>query len=238
MYEKIAFEKSQFDKIDWHPIDDQIITDVHRSANILPCSFPPASYYESNGIVPPTTLPKSKPISKTNTWPKSTFQMKIKPKDDSNLVAKRMEIRKKVMAKPQQLRKSKKNAAKRRKQKEKALLKKAQKNVEQLEANELASLKRISVDEYRAVDKPVEPTPNPTTASEARLTRKRASQNFVAEKTKPIDITSVQHEILKRRASGFTAATHSPTESASVTHLESNSMVTTRSGRIVRTRQK
>lgn len=149
-----------------------------------------------------------------------------------------MEIRKKVMAKPQQLRKSKKNAAKRRKQKEKALLKKAQKNVEQLEANELASLKRISVDEYRAVDKPVEPTPNPTTASEARLTRKRASQNFVAEKTKPIDITSVQHEILKRRASGFTAATHSPTESASVTHLESNSMVTTRSGRIVRTRQK
>lgn len=149
-----------------------------------------------------------------------------------------MEMRKKVLAKPQQLRKSKKNAAKHRKRKEKALLKKAQMNVEQLEASELASLKSISVDEYRAVDKPIEPTPNPATASAARLTRKRASHNFVTEKTKPIDITSVQHEISKRRASGFTAATQIPNESASVTHLESNSMVTTRSGRIVRTRQK
>lgn len=230
------FEKSQFDKIDWHPIDDQIVTDVHLSANILPCSFPPASYYESHGIGQSITQSKAKP--KTKTGPKSKFGMKIKPKDDSEWVAKRMEMRKKVMAKPQQLRKSKKNAAKRQKQKEKSLLKKAQKNVEKLEANELASLKMISVDDYRAVDKPIEPTPSSTTASGARMTRKRASQNFVAEKAKQIDISSVQDEISKRRALGFTAASHNPTEPASDMHTESNSMVTTRSGRIVRTRQK
>lgn len=230
IYEKITFEKSQFDKIDWLPIDEQIITDIHITANVLPCAFPPTAYYESSGIGESTSGFSLK--AKTQKGPKTPLEMPIKPSDDSGWVAKRLEKRKTTLSKPQRLRKSQKNAAKRQKQRVKALLKKAEKNVQQSDANELATLKEISVDEYKAVDKPIEPLTSVGTLSEPRLTRKRASQRFAAGKAKTIDIVSAQHEIAKRRASGFVSP--SPCDSS----VENQSSLTTRSGRIVRTRPK
>lgn len=166
----------------------------------------------------------------------SAVERQIKPKDDSGWVAKRSENRKATQARPQQLRKSIKNATKRQKKKARLLKQREQENVKRIEAKELASLKEISVDEYSAVDKPIEPTPSIPRTCEPRLTRKRASQHFAIEKTTPIDIAHVQHEISKRRAPGFATSTASATEAASDT--ESNSTITTRSGRVVRNRQK
>lgn len=239
MYEKIAFEKSQFDKIDWHPIDDQLITHIHRTANVLPCSFPPTGYYESKRTEQSTIESNAK--TKTPKTCESAFKSQIKPKDDFEWVAKRSENRKKVLSKPQHLNKSKKNAAKRQKQKVKLLLKKAQKTVDQMEANELASVRKISVDEYTAVDKPIEPTPNITKTVEPRQTRKRFSQNFAAEKIKSVDIANAQSEILKRRALSYTTAKPMAmvtADSIGDSSTESNTMVKTRSGRVLRSRQK
>lgn len=234
IYEKITFEKSQFDKINWIPIDDQIITDIHLTANVLPCAFPPTTYYESSGIGESTIGFPAK--TKPQKGPKTPLGIPIKPNDDSEWVAKRLEKRKTMLSKPQQLRKSKKNAAKRQKQRVKALLKKAKKIVEQSDANELATIKEISVDEYKAVDKSVEPSTSVVTPSEPRITRKRASQRFVAEKAKTIDIASAQCEIAKRRAFSFDEP--STIKSACDTSVDSQSLLTTRSGRIVRTRPK
>lgn len=236
MYEEITFDTSKFDKIDWHSIDDELITDIHRTAHILPCTFPPVSYYESQCI--DQSSPESKPKMKTGKGQNLATEIKIKPKDDSEWVTKRLETRKTMLAKPKKLQKRRKNAAKKQKRKEKLLSKKCQKTTEQLEANEMAALKAISIDEYKSVDEPIEPTLNISMASEPRLTRKRASQHFATETVKPINIASAQHEIAKRRAPGFTSPTHTVIESASESGTEHNPMVTTRSGRVVRTRQK
>lgn len=166
----------------------------------------------------------------------SADERQIKPKDDSGWVAKRSENRKATQARPEQLRKSIKNATKRQKKRKNLLIKREQKNVELIEAKELASLKKISVDEYKAVDKAIEPTPCIMRTCEPRLTRKRASQHFTTRKTNPIDIARVQHEISKRRALGFATSTASAAKPVSDT--DSNSTIITRSGRVVRTRQK
>lgn len=233
IYDGVGFEKSHFDAIHWQPIDDQLITDIHRTANLLPCAFPSTSYCESTGIGHSAT----KPQAKGRKGQEDSTEAQIKPKDDSEWVAKRSKARKAIAARPKQLQKQRKNAAKRQKKKLKKLKEKAEKNAQRVEAIEMASLKAISVDEYMAVDKPVEPTPNFSAASEPRLTRKRASQKFVRETAPPIDIVSAQHEITKRRVSGFLSPTRPTNESASESGTESSSPVTTRSGRVVRTRQ-
>lgn len=164
--------------------------------------------------------------------------MEIKPQDDSLWVAQQLQNRKTKIEEPELKRKKLKNAAKRNKLKVKLLLRKSRKNVLQLEANELASLKEISVDEYTAVDKSITPTPITMATSERRLTRKRASENFTTEKTKPIDIVNAQNEILKRRAPSLPGNARtsmpSPNGSTSEASPENGSMVTTRSGRVLR----
>lgn len=97
IYEKVSFDKSSLDKIEWHPIDDQLITDIHLKTNLLPCAFPPASYYGNVEI-----------DSSASTASASNKKNKFKPRDDSGWVTKRMETRQTTLSKVQELKQNQK----------------------------------------------------------------------------------------------------------------------------------
>lgn len=87
LFKNVTFEKNLFDPIQWQPIDDKIVTEIHEKHQILPCAFPHRDYFTKNNINP------LKCTAKKQIQPKVQMMQrrKIQPKDDSMKVIRRVE---------------------------------------------------------------------------------------------------------------------------------------------------
>lgn len=86
LFKKVIFEKNRFDPINWQPIDDKIVTEIHEKHQILPCAFPHRDYFIKNNIKSMTDTAQ-KPVQPNV---KVVRQRKIKPRDDSIEVIRRV----------------------------------------------------------------------------------------------------------------------------------------------------
>lgn len=82
-----------FDKVNWRPIDDSIITEIHEKHQIFPCTFPHTDYLRKHNVKSPksTKIAKNAQIAK----PAGKF-LKIQPFDDSFEVIDRDKLKKKL----------------------------------------------------------------------------------------------------------------------------------------------
>lgn len=88
IFKDVSFEPSVFDKSEWHPIDENVVTELHNELQILPCAFPHAEYLRENYVkYPIEQQPKSAKAIQTS--PK--FK-KICPENDSHMIKKKIEI--------------------------------------------------------------------------------------------------------------------------------------------------
>lgn len=178
-------------------IDDRELTEIHKRFRLLPCAFPPKTFYEENQIQSTPKRQQARKVINAN-------KKEIKPKDDSDQVAQRAEKYQKAIKQRQQFISNLKKTRKRKKRQEK-LKAKAQVKVEKAEENkEMESLKELfSADQPETKDTENFKTP--------RLTRKRAigqcsNTNDTESIQKNVDITKAHEEISKRRV------TRSPSE--------------------------
>lgn len=76
--------------MNWQPIDDNIVNEIHRRYEILPCAFPHKDYLRQNNMKR-TKSEQTKPIR----VPKTNKMLKICPKDDSGIIIGRARSKKK-----------------------------------------------------------------------------------------------------------------------------------------------
>lgn len=86
----VTLEKDPFEEVNWQPIDENIVNEIHRRYEILPCAFPHKDYLRQNNMKWHKSE-QTKPIggSKTNKM------LKICPKDDSRIIISGSRSRKK-----------------------------------------------------------------------------------------------------------------------------------------------
>lgn len=130
-----------FDKAEWLPIDDEIITELHDKLQILPCAFPHAEYLRENYVAYPI-----EERVKSNKTVETPYKFrKICPADDSYIKRAKLEAAKlkkqNQMKRPKHMiqAKSRKKAARRA---ELAVENRKRK----IEAEELASTKKLFID--------------------------------------------------------------------------------------------
>lgn len=82
----VTFEKSPFDKVDWQPIDDTILTEIHKNYQILPCAFPHSDYLSRNNVKPP----RAEGVGHMRAT-RATRKLKICPEDDSHDIINRVQ---------------------------------------------------------------------------------------------------------------------------------------------------
>lgn len=87
MFKNISFEPNLFDKVEWQPIDDRIVTEIHEKLQILPCAFPHAEYLRENDVKPP----RNEPVKSTKMAKKARYLPKIRPQDDSCDIIRKLE---------------------------------------------------------------------------------------------------------------------------------------------------
>lgn len=88
IYKDASFELNAFDKSDWHPIDENVVTELHDKLQILPCAFPHAEYLRENYVKHP--IEQQVKSNKTIQTP-AKFR-KICPEDDSYMLKKKIEF--------------------------------------------------------------------------------------------------------------------------------------------------
>lgn len=77
-----------FDTAEWHEIDDQIVTELHNTVQILPCAFPHAEYLRENYV----KYPNNERVKAPKTIKTPTTRQRICPADDADLITKKIEI--------------------------------------------------------------------------------------------------------------------------------------------------
>lgn len=86
LFKKVIFEKNRFDPINWQPIDDKIVTEIHEKHQILPCAFPHRDYFMKNNIKSMTGTAQNPAQPNVRV----AQQRKIKPRDDSKEAIRRV----------------------------------------------------------------------------------------------------------------------------------------------------
>lgn len=87
IYQNVSFEQNVFDKADWYPIDDKIITELHDELQILPCAFPHAEYLRENYV----KYPINEKIKPAKTIGRPIQFTKICPANDSHVIRMKLE---------------------------------------------------------------------------------------------------------------------------------------------------
>lgn len=150
IFKDVTFEPNVFEKSDWYPIDQNVVTEIHTELQILPCTFPHAEYLRENYVKYPIEQ-KTKPTKTAQTPVK--FR-KICPENDSYMLKKKIEV---VNSK-----KHGKNQKQRRRISKTKYLKKAKRREEKIQAAkaqkietmEFESTKRLlfdTMDQYNTV---------------------------------------------------------------------------------------
>lgn len=142
IFKDVSFELGVFDKTDWYPIDENVVTELHHELQILPCAFPHAEYLRENYVRYPIEqqAKANKPIQTP-----AEFR-KICPEDDSYMLEKKIEIGK--LKKAEQTSKKGKRISEARylkKAKRRAERSKAQK-ARKMESMEFESTKKLLID--------------------------------------------------------------------------------------------
>lgn len=176
IFKDVTFDLSVFDKSEWNPIDEKIVTELHDKLQILPCAFPHAEYLRENYV----KYPIEEQIKSAKTI-KTPFKFqKVCPANDSHIIRKKLEVansKRKEQTKQSKRISKAKNLKKARRRAEKAKAEKARK----IETNEFESTKKIlidTMDQYNTLtgqslnDTPVKST-NADESSIAARTRNR-----------------------------------------------------------------
>lgn len=145
-FQNVTFEQNIFDKAEWYPIDDKIVTELHDKLQILPCAFPHAEYLRENYVKHPIDG-RIKPAKAIKMPLKFS---KICPKNDSHLIKKKLEanqLKRKKNTKPVKRAKNQKKAKAR-------ASKKALHEARSIETKEFESTKNLLVatmDQYNTL---------------------------------------------------------------------------------------
>lgn len=136
---KIAsFEQNLMDKAEWMPIDDEIVTEIHKKYHILPCSFPHAEHLKKYHL-----QPLKAECVKYSKVKQARAVMKICPIDDSLGILNKVRARKEMQ---QNKTKSKKSERKSLKQRRKRTIQKLQNQAAKAEVEGLDSAKKLHAD--------------------------------------------------------------------------------------------
>lgn len=138
-----------FDPVDWQPIDDQILTEIHEKHQILPCAFPHSEYLTSHHVKPPREE-YTKTLKMAN---KSKKVQKINPIDDSNGVLQMARAKKTKQHKRISIHKILKKNLKRRRNHAK---RKEKRDAQKTEVDGLEKAKQFvasTMDQYQPINK-------------------------------------------------------------------------------------
>lgn len=174
----MSFELDLFDKADWHPIDDGIVTELHDKLQLLPCAFPHAEYLRENYV----KYPVIKDMKSAKAIGKPLKFTRICPGNDSHLISEKrgnIESKRKNSQRLSRLAKNKKKARARAR-------KAAEKKAIEIETEEFKATKKLladTMDHFNTLDGH---SLNVTTSIAAR-TRNRSKiphleSNFVSTK--------------------------------------------------------
>ncbi|XP_031621198.1 uncharacterized protein LOC116339454 isoform X2 [Contarinia nasturtii] len=127
---KVKFERDPFDKVEWQPIDDKIVIEIHNKYQILPCAFPHSHYLHQHGL----KRIKNKQTKQMNCTKKAKQRLKICPKDDSRAIIERLQSRKQLHKNQVKLKTQNKNRLKLKRKRDR---KKAGQEAKKIEVDEL-----------------------------------------------------------------------------------------------------
>lgn len=188
-----------FDKGEWQPIDDQIVTEIHEKCEMLPCSFPHVDYLKKHHVEPRND--KSQFIA-NKVVKKGKRLLKIQPRDDSNDVLRKLQnVQSRQKAFKTRISQSRKQKKTRQRVKKKAI-----EEIRTAEAREYDSTKKLLVatmDQYSTPSGQSLPnvpiTRNTTIANSSIATRTRRKSKCVSSSEKP----SVQNVRRSNRVNKF-----------------------------------
>lgn len=158
IFKDVTFNLNVFEKGKWQPIDDQIITEIHETCEMLPCSFPHSDYLKDHRVV----LRKDKhQIMGKKAAKKEKKLLKIQPEDDSGCVQwklQHMQLRKKKIKKRTTQMKMQKKVRQRVKRKEiKEILTAEAKEYESTKKLLVATMDHYSTSSGQSLNVPTEP---------------------------------------------------------------------------------
>lgn len=249
LYANVCFEKSPLDKIEWLPIDENKITDIHTKYQMLPCAFPHTKYYNDHNVKKSSEINlkslRGQTGSKQNKRQNFTI---IKPKDDSNVIVKRLHEK---IAEKEKLKKVRQNLKKAKKRKLKQIKNNTKKEAHKREAALLETIQQISVDLYQAIDKPENVLHSTRSLSKRTLQTdagslqvptdfKNKCQKYNLRDVKSVNVDNAKDEISKRKVSAgrLVDVENGLPQNTSSEWKNSNNPIVTRSGRVIIAKKK
>lgn len=147
----VTLKKDPFEEVNWQPIDDNIVNEIHRRYEILPCAFSHSEYNMKR--------PKSEK-TKLIRGPKTEKILKICPEDDSSTIIGKARSRKKEKGKRFNFMMTQRKKDKKQKSQARRRIKKLeQKN----EIEGLESAKHL-LDQYNTISSESPAAPDPIAA--------------------------------------------------------------------------